>query len=162
MKHFFIALLLSLATIAISSCKKETDYIYQVNDVDVKQNDGDKTQTKSKEEFISIAYSDITGQSITRSQLENLLLPYEAFGDYKLVEEMIIKSFLNLPEAQVPSNTDMQSDIPKFVNDAYRRFYNRDANEYEVWYIEKYIRENSLDPKLVYYAIMTSNEYRYY
>jgi hypothetical protein len=137
-------------------------YVYGVTDVNVSKPDGDKGTVKSKEEFVSIAYSDITGASISRNELATLLLPYQSFGDYKLLEDMIIKSFLNLPGATMPTKSQMLADLPKFINDSYRRFYNRDPNEYEQWYLDKFIRDNDMSPDLVYYALMTSNEYRYY
>ena len=42
-----------------SSCKKENDYIYQLQDVNVKQTGSEKNNSKSTTEFISIAYSDL-------------------------------------------------------------------------------------------------------
>ncbi|MCI5058248.1 MAG: hypothetical protein MRY83_19210, partial [Flavobacteriales bacterium] len=118
---------------------------------------------KTTSEFISIAYSDLFGTTIDDQKLTDLSLALVAFGDKKLIEDMIIKNFLNEPGSNIPSVQDMQGDIPKFIQETYRKFYNRDPNEFETWQIEKAINEDSnLTPELIYYAFLTSNEYRYY
>lgn len=146
-----------------SACKKENVYIYEVNDVDVAKPDADKPNVKSTTEFISIAYSDLFGTQISQAKLVNLQLVYAAFGDLKLMEEMIIKNFLNETGVDIPSSQEMRADVELFVEESYIKFYNRRPNEFEKWHVVNTINEDTeLTPELIWYAMMTSNEYRYY
>jgi hypothetical protein len=70
---------------------------------------------------------------------------------------------LNDQSAQLPSNTVMRANVELFITETYNRFYNRNPNEFELWYMKDLIDSNSdITPELVYYSMMTSNEYRYY
>lgn len=156
-----IGALLVLAV--VSGCQKEKNIIYDVNDVNVDRPEGNKDYVKSLAEFISIAYTDLFGQNITQAQLQTLAVPYAGFGDLKLIEDMIIKNFLKEPNVIVPTNTEMRANVDQFVMDSYQKFFNRNPNEFELWHMGNLINENpDITPELVYYAIMTSNEYRYY
>jgi len=158
-KISFVVLLL----IAFCSCKKEKTYIYNVEDETVEQPGGDKGNVKSTTEFISIAYSDLFSTTIPNDTLVALNAGYNAFGDKKLIEDRIIRHFLNSPNVQLPSDTQMRADVPQFVGTTYRKFLNRDPNEFEKYFISNIIESNTtITPVLVYYAMMTSNEYRYY
>lgn len=149
--------------IGFTSCKKETEYIYEVNDVQVRQDVIGKGFPKSTIEFLSIAYSDIYGNTISQNQLNRLSLLYLAFGDKKLLEDLLIKNMINRPEALLPSNQTMRADVDLFVVNAYQKLYNRSPNELEVFTLKKNINENAqMTAVMVYYAMMTSDEYRYY
>lgn len=156
--------LLALGVVLLfASCKKEENYIYEVNDVKVLQDKGDKVNVKSQTEFIAIAFADVFGTGIDRNSLELLLAPYQAFGDQKLIEQMIIKSFLNVPGAEVPTKAEMDADPTKFITDAYVKFLARKPDEFELWHFEKTFAEDpSITPDMFYFAMLTSNEYRYY
>lgn len=152
-----------LVVALLVGCKKETTYVYNVNDVQVNKPAGEKDNVKQQAEFIAIAFADLTGNNVSTSTLETLLAPYQAFGDQKLIEQMIIKSFLNLPEANVPPASTMRAGIDAFMTDAYNKFYNREPDEFELWYFNELITEDAdITPQMVYLAIMTSDEYRYY
>lgn len=154
---------LMLAILLWGCQKKETTYVYQVDDVEVNKPASEKSNVKSQTEFIAIAYADLTGNNISSTALEDLLAPYRAFGDQKLIEQMIIKSFLNNPNIDIPTKTEMLADVDVFITDAYKRFYNREPDEFELWQMKSFIGDGSgVEPQLVYYAIMTSDEYRYY
>ena len=156
-----IKLVLLLAVLFCTSCKKENDYVYQLQDVNVKQTGSDKSNSKSTTEFISIAYSDLFGVSISQSDLVKLNTVYSAFGDKKLIEDRIIRNFLNASGAQIPSV--IGSDTTYFINKAYKKFYNREPNAFEAYYIKQQIKLNSaINPLVIYYSLMTSDEYRYY
>lgn len=160
MNHISFAL---LAILLMASCKKETTYVYNVNDVQVNKPAGEKSNVKQQAEFIAIAYADLTGTNVSSSTLEALLAPYQAFGDQKLIEQMIIKSFLNLPAATVPTSSAMRADVDAFMTDTYNKFYNREPDEFELWYFNKLITDDAdITPQMVYLAILTSDEYRYY
>lgn len=157
------ASLLLLAALAIVGCQKEKDIIYEVNDVNVSNPDGNKDNVKSLTEFISIAYTDLFGENISQAQLQTLAVPYAGFGDLKLIEDLIIKNFLNEPTVELPSSVEMRADVDAFVFESYQKLFNRDPNEFELWYVSDLIDENQdATPELVYYSLMTSNEYRYY
>ena len=163
MRHIFIWAFVGVVAIHISSCKKEKDIIYEVNDVNVEQPNANKDYAKTLAEFISIAYADLFGANISQAQLQTLAVPYAGFGDLKLIEDMIIKNFLNDPSAVVPSDADMRANVDQFLLDTYQKFFNRYPNEFELWHMQNLIDENAdITPELVYYSIMTSNEYRYY
>lgn len=158
----YVWTILVVASLA-SGCKKETLYVYDVNTVNVEQEGGIKQHPKTTTEFISIAYSDLFGSTISNTDLQKLNVAYSAFGDRKLIEDMIVKNFLNNNAIAIPSKAQMQNDVSKFVTDTYKKLYNRLPNEYEKYYVTKVINADAnITPVLVYYAMMTSNEYRYY
>ena len=147
----------------ILSCEKEKSYVYQVKDVHVKQPGSEKPNQKSTQEFISIAYSDLFGTTITQTELVKLNTAYSAFGDKKIIEDMIIKNFLNNIVVSIPSKATMQADVNSFVINCYKKFYNRLPNAFEKWYVTNLINSDAtITPELVYYSMMTANEYRYY
>jgi hypothetical protein len=149
--------------IGMVACTKEKSYIYQVNNVNVAQPGGKKQNVKSTEEFISIAYSDLFGTTISQQELINLTQAYNSFGDLKLIEDMIIRNFLNTTGIVIPASTIMRADINAFVNSSYQKFLNRTPNSYEKWFVSNVIQsDTSISPVLVYYSFMTSNEYMHY
>ncbi|MBX7181020.1 MAG: hypothetical protein K1X82_02820 [Bacteroidia bacterium] len=145
------------------SCRKETAYIYGVTDVTISRTGANKENVKSTTEFISIAYSDIFGTTIPHSELVKLQAAYSAFGDQKLIEQLVIRNFLNQSGNTIPSATDMNSDLDKFIDQSYIKFFARHPNEYEAYYLKNLlISDPGITPELVYFSMMTSNEYRYY
>ena len=157
-------IILFLSVVLLSSCHKEKNVIYDINDVTIEQNSANKDHLKSTTEFISIAYSDIFGTVISTSKLSDLTQTYKAFGDKILIEEMIVKNFLNEPTNLIPDiDRTSTSSIEVFVTDTYTKLYNRNPDEYELWYItDMILKDVNLNSELVYFALMTSNEYRYY
>ena len=144
-----------------SGCKKDT--IYDVNPVNVSQNGGNKSNVKSTLEFIAIAYSDLFGTNISQTDLVELNQVYSAFGDKKIIEDRIVRNFLNKPGVQVPVLPNVNGDTISFINVTYKKLYNREPNAFESYYLKEQIRLNSvLKPIVVYYALMTSDEYRYF
>lgn len=163
-KYKAFAILLALVVFA-SGCKKEppTTYIYGVNSVGVTQDGVSKPNVKSTVEFISIAYSDLFGNTINQATLTDLATAYVSFADRKLIEDMIIRNFLNTPGIDIPTLTEMNANVPTFIINSYKKFYNREPNEFELWQMQNLIASDAaITPELVYYAFMTSNEYRYY
>lgn len=162
MKNAFIVSFLA-AFMLISSCKKETIFVYEVDPVTARKDQNGKNIPKSTVEFVSIAYSDLFGSSIDQNNLSRLTLLYLAFGDKRFIEDVLIKNMLNAPDVEITSNTAMRSDVPLFVTRIYQRLYNRDPNELEAFTLAEFITDDpSLTPELVYYSMMTSDEYRYY
>ena len=157
-------IVLIVSVLILFSCKKEKSVTYQLNDVAIEQNSTNKDHLKSTTEFISIAYSDIFGAIISTNKLADLTTIYKAFGDKKLIEQMVIKNFLNEPTNLIPViDTTSVTTIKDFVTTAYKKLYNRNPDEYELWFVADMIAKDSgLTAELVYYSLMTSNEYRYY
>ena len=157
-------LIFIFSILLLFSCKKEKNVTYQLNDVTIENNSANKDHLKSTTEFISIAYSDIFGTVISTNKLADLTTIYKAFGDKKLIEQMVIKNFLNEPTIQIPQiDRSSMSTINNFVTDAYKKLYNRNPDEYELWFVADLItKDDDLTAELVYYSLMTSNEYRYY
>ncbi len=146
-----------------NGCKKEIIYTYDVDDVTVEQPGTVKPNVKSDLEVLSIAYADLFGGSIPADKLEAMALSYQSFGDKRLVMDMVILNFLNDPAVIIPSDATMRSDIDAFVNASYRKFFVREPSAFERWYVGDLIRNDAtLTPDLVYYAFMTSAEYRFY
>ena len=70
---------------------------------------------------------------------------------------------LNAPDVEITSNSEMRSNVSGFVSAIYSRLFNRDPNELEAFTLEKAINDDpELTPELIYYSMMTSDEYRYY
>lgn len=148
---------------AIVSCTKEKSYIYEVNNVNVTQPGTNKNTAKTTTEFISIAYADLFGTTISNADLVDMFTAYSAFGDKKIIEDRIIRTLLDRPGVQIPTNQAMRDDIPLFVVNSYKKFFNREPNELEKHYLVNKIQSiTTITPNMVYYSFMTSNEYRYY
>ncbi|MFQ3332690.1 MAG: hypothetical protein ACI84S_000490 [Thalassomonas sp.] len=153
-----------LSVLALVSCKKEKKAVYALNDVNISQNSANKDHLKSTTEFISIAYSDIFGTVITTDKLADLSTMYRAFGDKKLIEEMVIKNFLNESTIQIPQiDRTSEITIQNFVSNSYKKLFNRTPDEYELWFVaDMILKDDALTAELIYFSLMTANEYRYY
>lgn len=157
---YLLFLLLLVFTI---SCTKEKSFVYDVNTTNITPDNGDKVNAKTTTEFISIAYSDLFGNTITQDKLFKLNIAYTSFGDKKLIEDRIILNFLNDPNVIIPTDQTMRNDIPLFINDSYKKFFNRLPDEFEKYYLVNLIQtDNSIVPENIYYSMMTATEYRYY
>jgi len=163
MKTIRILFTLLSFSLILSSCKKDTNYIYEVDDVTVSQAGGEKGNVKTTTEFISIVYSDLFNTTIPTGVLVNLQKSYEAFGDKKLIEDRIVRHFLDSSAVQIPSDATMRANIPLFVDETILRFFNRNPDAFEKYFIVNIIQANTdVTPMMVYYACLTSDEYRYY
>ena len=164
LKKIRVAFFISIGiTMVFTSCKKEQTYVYELNDVEVKQEGAVKPSVKTTTEFISIAYADIYGTTIPANELTQLSLLYTAFGDKKLMENLIVKNFLNAPGVSIPTKSEMRSDVDGFLKSAYAKFLNRNPNEFELYGTKNLVlTDTSITPELIYYGMLTSNEYRHY
>ena len=156
-------LLILLCIATLFSCTEEKKYQYGLDPVDVSQGGGIKTNQKSTTEFISIAYADLFGTAIPQTKLVNLSIAYSSFGDLKLIEQRIISNLLNDTTVHLPTTPSVNGDTLLFVTNTYKKFYNREPNEFEKFKWKEMIRSNSATtPLTMYYALMTSDEYRFY
>ena len=146
-----------------SACTTEKEYQYDVDDVTVKKEGSEKTNQKSTIEFISIAYTDLFGSTIPQSKLINLSQVYSSFGDLKVIEERIISNFINDSLVQLPLSVAVNGDTTLFITNTYKKFYNRNPNEFEKFkWLEMIRTDVSMTPATIYFAMMTSDEYRFY
>ncbi len=156
-------ILLSIVTVILTSCVKEKVYVYEVNDVEISQPGVEKPNVKTNTQFISIAYTDVFGNTISQGNLSDLETVYLSFADKSVVEDLIIRNFLNQSGTTIPTEAEMVEDPNAFVTGAFNKIYNRNPNEYELWYLSNEINESStVTPELFYYALLTSDEYRQY
>ena len=152
------ALLLCLM-LFVFSCKKKQEYVYDVNDETISAAGVQKPNVKSNTEFISIAYTDVMGTTVSAGNLNELKTQYLAFGDKGVVEDLIIRNFMNKSGNTIP--TSIGTDKKAFVTNAYKKVYNRVPNEYEIYYLTDLLNKNSsITAEMFYYSLMTSNEYR--
>ena len=143
-------------------CNKETRYIYEVEQQELYQSSSEKKTLKTTTQFIAIAYNDLFGASITNSELNKFDIALQAMGD-KGVKDMVIKSLINRSGVQIVTDAAMRADVVTFVDVTYLRFFNRKPTEFEVWKLKDLIEKNAdISPRMVYYSLMTSDEYRYY
>lgn len=162
-KHILTGTIFFVLAFTIASCKKETRYVYTVQQQELYESSSEKRNEKTTLQFITIAYSDLFNSNITNSELSKLDIAYQAFGDRKVLADLIVKNLLERGGALVPANSAMRADIPEFVNGAYLRFFNRKPTEFEAWKVKDLIEKNAdVTAKMVYYSLMTSEEYRYY
>lgn len=145
------------------SCNKEKRYIYEVQTQELYQTSAQKQYLKTTDQFISIAYSHLFGSSITNNELNQYNVALQALGDKATMQDMIVKSMINKSGVQIVTDAVMRNDVTAFVEETYLRFYNRKPNEFESWKMKDLIEKNTnITPKMIYYAMMTSDEYRYY
>ena len=157
---YFIGL---IATCMLMSCQSDKLYLYEVNPVEVKQAGVEKQNLKSDLEFLSLAYADLFGKTLPDALLNSMIAAYASVGDKSLMADIIIRNLLNSPDANVPDDADMRADVRGFITETYKKFYVREPGEYELWYFENLINSNSdIRPEIIYYAFLTSDEYRYY
>jgi hypothetical protein len=157
------ASLLLLSGLLLFGCESEQTYLYEVNNVTVRESGVSKENLKSELEFLSLAYNDLFATTLTEDQLFNLAQAYSSLGDKNLIVDILIRNFLNAPGANVPSSQAMRSDVNRFITDTYKKFYVREPGEYELWYLGNLIQNDpEMTPEMIYYAFLTSDEYRFY
>lgn len=153
------ALILLCCALFVFSCKKKQEYVYEVNDETISAAGVQKPNVKSNTEFISIAHTDVMGTTVSAGNLNELKTQYLAFGDKGVVEDLIIRNFMNKSGNTIP--TSIGADKKAFITNAYKKIYNRVPNEYEIFYLTDLLNKNSsITAEIFYYSLMTSNEYR--
>lgn len=161
MRHI---LYISLIALTFTACKRDPSYIFEVDDVAVTQSAGDKNRLKTDIEFVSIAYADIFSANIPQNSLEEIVTTYKSFGDKSLVIEMIVRKFINDGGESIQSiDRSSSENVELFVLETYKKLYNREPDAYEKWYLSDLIENNNdIDAEIIYFSLMTANEYRYY
>lgn len=160
MKNFITYL---IALTVLISCKRQQVNEYNINPVVVNQDGAKKENLKTADQFITLLYTDLFASSISYSELNKLQRLLESFGDKNVIIERIAQNMLNDPLAQIPSDSILISNTDAFVSETYNLFLTRSPSEAEVWYIRELINKNpNLTVKEIYYAFITSEEYKYY
>ena len=155
---------IALMAIVLTACKQDPSSIFEVEDVTVSLNEGKKNRLKTDIEFVSIAYTDIFSTNISQNNLEEIITTYKSLGDKSLVIEMIVRKFISEGGSSI-QNIDRSSStsIESFVTHVYKKLYNRTPDAYELWYLTDVIqKDQDINASLIYYSMMTANEYRYY
>ena len=161
-----------MTVLVLSSCKKETkvvnetvvdNYIYEVDQVAVYQDNIEKTRQKTPEAFLSGVYANLFQMPIESNTLSDLTQIREATGDKQMADELFLNTFINDGGAVIPTNTQMRADLDAFIRATYLRFFLRLPNPYEVFELKKAIEEDEdMTPEMVYQAFALSNEYKFY
>jgi hypothetical protein len=152
------------ALIFFTSCKKEINPDrYEVNPVELYSSIGDKTKIKSREQYVSILYTNLFQQALSGNQLVEIIDCLESIGDKELGREVLISNFMNQAGVQLPSDSLMRSNPDEFIAETYERFFVREPSQAEITWFKNFIESNpQLSPELVYFAFALSNEYLYY
>ncbi len=147
----------------LAGCKKEQVNQYEIDEITLYSNASEKKNLKTDEQFLSILYSDLFDKSISAQEMSLLTRSYTALGDKALVIDMLTKTMLISPDANVPSPEQMHEHPEVFVEEAFKRFYIRKPNVQESWFFTNLIvQDTSIKPVDVYYSMLTADEYRYY
>ncbi len=167
-RHLFLSM--ALGMLIIFSCKKEVEektvydnVIYQVDTTILYSSSAEKTKQKTPTQYISIMYSDLFNSNIPGNDLSELSELSLAVGDKTMANELTLSHYLNSTSVDVPTNGEMRNDVEQFVEDTYRRFYQRMPSPYEKLYMTDIIdKDPLLTVEDIYSAFILSNEYYYY
>ena len=141
-------------------CRKKVLY---VNEIHIPVENTQKKYQKTPSQFISIAWSDLTGTTIDPQYRDNLQGGYESFGDEQFIESWIIRNMMQRPEVKIPPRDSMVINPDSFIRSSYLKFFNREPSGIEIWSIIELIKQDSsmqISPKIFWLSIMESDEYR--
>lgn len=146
-----------------NACKITELNIYELEEFHLEEQIGSKKNIKSDLQLISIAYSDLFGKEIPSDELNYYMESYDSIGDKVLVIDIIVRNFLNRSDVVIPSSTEMRNAPDRFVKESYKKFLVRQPTNSELWYFTNMISNHpELKPIHIYYALIVSDEYRYY
>ena len=156
--------------LGLTSCERNVlqkkvydNVIYEVNPVKLYLTNGDKTKQKTSIQYISILHSDLFHSSIPGNTLNEMSEATLSVGDKGIAFDLILQNFLNTTGVDVPTNTDMRSNVSKFVTDTYIKFYLRNPTPYELYYTQNLITNDAgITPQMIYASFILSNEYNFY
>jgi hypothetical protein len=152
-----------IAAALLQSCEKDIVGTFDVNEVDVLDNDQLNTRNKSDKQYTSILYTTLYKQAISVAQLTQTERVIQSFGDKNLIHEIIISNYMNSGGVVLPSDSFMRADPDSFFTETYKRFYVRFPSEIEKSFFRNYIEANpNVTVELVYTAFAASDEYQFY
>jgi hypothetical protein len=170
LRNIIIAFLLLTAIVNLPSCKQDVlqttvydNTIYDVNPVTLYVNNADKVKQKTSTQYISILYSDLFNQSISGTQLNDLNELTLSVGDKTVVNDMLLQKMLATSGIDIPTDSEMRSNVDAFIDATYIKFFLRHPSPYEAYFMKKYIQDDlSVTPQMVYASFALSNEYLFY
>lgn len=160
-----LTIYLFLLLLGLSACKKDREDVvaYDIAEQKVSKTQGEKTNQKTDQEYVSILFSDLFDKPITNNDLTTIANVTASFGDKTVINEMLVQNFLNDGGIIIPTNDEMRANPEKFITDMYRKFLTRNPNEFEVYYLKDLIVKNvDVTPEVLYYSIVTCDEYLFY
>jgi hypothetical protein len=158
-----LAVLATAAAAALQSCKKETNVMYELNEVALYNDSSEKTRMKTNEQFVSILFTNLFQSGISSDIVFELNECFLSIGDQELAREVLISNFFNQSGVQLPTVDEMNADLDGFIENTYRRFFVRNPSEGEKTWVKNFIQTNPyMTPELVYFSFALSNEYSFY
>ncbi len=150
-----------LPCLLLAACGSPT--VYNLPDVTLHEFTLHKRHVKTDAQFISIAYTDLFGRSIPQGEMDNIKNLFLSQGDQSLNYSGYISYLLKEAGAYLPDESVMQADIESFVETLYLGLLNRKPGKYEVHNLSEAIKKNTgITVRDIYFAVMTSEEYRRY
>lgn len=169
MRVFKYAFILSTVCLIFSCVKRIEEKVvydniyYQMDTVPVYQTAAQKVKQKTALQYLSIMYADFFNKAIPSSELNDLDELSLAFGDKGLMNELYLSKYLRRGDVQIPTNSEMRSDVDAFIDETYIRFYLRNPTAYERRYLTDLIENDTdLTPALIYTSFALANEYYFY
>lgn len=146
-----------------AACSRESQTIYEVNNVNITGADAPKTKPKTNEQYISILYANLYGRSLSANELSEASSAIASLGDKNLSHDMIVSTLINSPEIKLPANDLMRIETDKFITDTYKRFLIRIPTQAELTYWNNYVKSHpTLTVQQVFTAFALCDEYGYY
>ncbi len=155
----------ALAAVAmfLSACKKEQVGLYELNEVQLLPDAASKDKLKTNQQFVSILYTNLFQAGLPGGDVFELDQLFQSIGDKDLAKEVLISNFFNDGSVQLPTTTEMNTDLDGFIETTYKRFFIRLPNEAEKTWLRNFIQSNPyITPEIVYFSFALSNEYKYY
>jgi len=161
LKRFSLVLLIGV--VGLQACEKDIVATFDVNDVDVLDNNLVKTRNKSDKQFTSILYTTLYKKAISVEQLVRTERVIQSFGDKSLIHEIIVSNYMNSGGVELPSDSFMRANPDQFITETYRKFFVRLPSELEISFFRNYLEANpNVTSELVYTAFGASDEYQFY
>lgn len=149
--------------IGVSSCKKEDDNTYEVNEIGLLPPSAGKNKLKTNEQYVSILHANMFQKALSANQLFDISQCMESIGDQELAREVLISNFMNKSGVIIPTDSVMRADLNKFITETYKRFFIRNPTEAEKAWLKNFIATDpNITAELVYFSFALSDEYMYY
>jgi hypothetical protein len=159
-KLFLLSICISLI---FTSCKKEEDITYSVNQVNADSYNSGKDKLKSISQYISIVYANLFQKALPANELVEISNCIISIGDKEVANEIILSNFMNKTGVIMPSDSLMRSDVNTFLEETYKRFFIRDITEAEREYFKNFLETHpDVSVEMIYTAFSLSNEYQFY
>ena len=159
-KLFLLSICISLI---FTSCKKEEDITYSVNQVNADSYNSGKDKLKSISQYISIVYANLFQKALPANELVEISNCIISIGDKEVANEIVLSNFMNKTGVIMPSDSLMRSDVNTFLEETYKRFFIRNITEAEREYFTNFLETHpNVSVEMIYTAFSLSNEYQFY